>query len=56
MKVVMWDLLHANEWNNMKAGQDSVFRKMRVTLNYFTISVFNELYYNKQTSKENNNI
>ena len=26
------------------------------TLNYFTISVFNELYYNKQTSKENNNI
>ncbi|MGC8749441.1 DUF4296 domain-containing protein [Hydrotalea sp.] len=29
MKVVMWDLLNANEWNNMKAGQDTVFRKMR---------------------------
>jgi hypothetical protein len=26
------------------------------TLNYITIGVFNELYYNKQTSKENNNI
>ncbi|RTL55119.1 MAG: DUF4296 domain-containing protein [Sphingobacteriales bacterium] len=29
MKVVMWDLLNVNEWNNMKAGQDTVFKKIR---------------------------
>jgi len=29
MKVVIWDMLSVNEWNNVVASQDTVFRKLR---------------------------